>query len=154
MFGERAFGLYPLQYAATGFLRIKASALRRMIDELDLPLCNTAWGRGFWPFFQPMVIPMGPRAFHYLGEDWAFSHRLSQIGITPLADTSIRLWHFGRYPYGWEDAGAEPKCYATYVYRTSAPGAAPTGWLSSWPGFCSAILKLVRSRAWEQVSGE
>src|SRR5262249_24955363 len=32
---------YPLRYAATGFLRIQASVLRRMIDELKLPLCNT-----------------------------------------------------------------------------------------------------------------
>ena len=54
---------------------------------------------------------------HYLGEDWAFSHRLGQIGVTPLADTSIRLWHYGRYAYGWEEAGADPNRYRSFTYR-------------------------------------
>ena len=42
-FGESS-GLYPLKYAATGFLRIRAEVLRRMIHELALPLCNKRWG--------------------------------------------------------------------------------------------------------------
>ena len=108
-FGE-AGGLYPLRYAATGFLRLRVEVLRRMIAELGLPLCNARWGRGEWPFFQPTIVP-DPNGHHYLGEDWAFSHRLGQIGVVPLADTSIRLWHYGRYSYGWEDVGAEhPRC--------------------------------------------
>ncbi len=117
VFGAHAFGLYPLKYAATGFLRIKASVLRRMIEALDLPLCNTHWGRGVWPFFQPSVVPRGDGGRQYLGEDWAFSHRLAQIGVTPMADTSIRLWHYGRHAYGWEDAGIEAKRYATFTHR-------------------------------------
>ena len=117
VFGANAPGLYPLKYAATGFLRIKASVLRRMIAELDLPHCNRKWGRGEWPFFQPTVVPQGDGEFHYLGEDWAFSHRLARIGVTPMADTSIRLWHYGRHPFDWEDAGAEGKRFATYSYR-------------------------------------
>jgi len=118
LFGASAFGLYPLKYAATGFLRIRAPVLHRMIVELALPLCNTDWGRGFWPFFQSLAVPLESGTFHYLSEDWAFSHRLGQIGVTPLADTSIRLWHFGRYGYGWEDAGADVSRYPTYIYRT------------------------------------
>ena len=117
VFGAQAFGLYPLKYAATGFLRIRASVLRRMIDELNLPHCNTHWGRGTWPFFQPMVVPHGEGKEHYLGEDWAFSHRLHRIGVTPMADTSIRLWHYGRYGFSWEDVGIEPKRYATFTYH-------------------------------------
>ena len=117
VFGAHAFGLYPLKYAATGFLRIKAAVLRRMVEELDLPHCNTHWGRGEWPFFQPSVVPQGEGRRHYLGEDWAFSDRLARIGVTPMADTSIRLWHYGRYAFGWEDAGAEPRRFATYTHR-------------------------------------
>ncbi len=117
IFGQQAEDLYPLKYAATGFLRIRAEVLRRMIEELKLPLCNTRWGRGFWPFFQPLVVPLDGQHSHYLTEDWAFSHRLGQLGITPLADTSIRLWHYGRYCYGWEDAGADPVRYPSYIYR-------------------------------------
>jgi hypothetical protein len=117
LFGPDAPAPYPLRYAATGFLRIQASVLRRMIAELKLPLCNTLWGLGMWPFFQPLVVPQGPDKFHYLGEDWAFSYRLSQIGITPLADTTIRLWHWGRYGYTWEEAGSSATRYRSYSYR-------------------------------------
>ena len=117
VFGAHAFGLYPLKFAATGFLRIKAAVLQRMIDELDLPHCNTQWGRDEWPFFQPAVIPHGEGRRHYLGEDCAFSDRLARIGVTPMADTSIRLWHYGRYPFGWEDVGNEAKRYSTYTHR-------------------------------------
>ncbi len=130
VFGANAFGLYPLKYAATGFLRIKATVLRRLIDKLDLPHCNTHWGRGKWPFFEPMVVPQGDGRHHYLGEDWAFSHRLARIGVTPMADTSIRLWHYGRYAYGWEDAGIETKRFATFTHhlgggRTASGPASP-----------------------------
>jgi glycosyltransferase involved in cell wall biosynthesis len=117
VFGAHAFGLYPLKYAATGFLRIRAGVLRRMIEELDLPECNTHWGKGVWPFFRPEIVPHGEGKAHYLGEDWAFSHRLARIGVTPMADTSIRLWHYGRYGYGWEDVGIESKRFATYTHR-------------------------------------
>jgi hypothetical protein len=117
LFGPEAPCLYPLRYAATGFLRIRAEVLRRMIAELDLPLCNTHWGCGVWPFFQPMIVPQGLGKWHYLGEDWAFSHRLSQINVTPLADTSFRLWHWGRYGFTWEDAGSTIRRYRSYNYR-------------------------------------
>ena len=101
-------GLYPLQHAAGGFLRVKTSVLQTMIKELRLPLCNARWSRGFWPFFQPMIVPLDDGHHHYLSEDWFFSERLAQIGVVPLAETTIRLWHYGRYPFGWEDAGSGP----------------------------------------------
>ena len=104
VFGAHAFGLYPLKDAAAGFLRVKAAILRRMIAELDLPCCNTRSGRGVWPFFQPLVVAGDGGRSRYLEEDGAFSHRLERIGVTPMADSSIRLWHHGRQVVGWEDA--------------------------------------------------
>ena len=120
-FGEASPGPYPLKYAAGGFLRIKAEVLRRMIDELGLPACNATWGRRDWPFFMPMAAPMPDGSHHYLGEDWAFSFRLRQMGITPLADTSIRLWHHGPHAYGWEDAGAEAPRHPSYIIKIEGP---------------------------------
>jgi hypothetical protein len=117
LFGPDATGPYPLKYAATGFLRVRAGVLRRMIAELRLPLCNTLWGRGVWPFFMPVIVPQGKDKVHYLAEDWAFSYRLGQIGVTPLADTTIRLWHWGRYGFSWEDAGSDVKRYRSYSYE-------------------------------------
>jgi len=116
LFGPDAPGLYPVRFAATGFLRVKADVLRAMADRLELPLCNTKWGRGVWPFFMPLIIPHDGDKLHYLGEDWAFSHRLGLIGVAPLADTSVRLWHWGRYGYGWEDSGSDVKRYRSYNY--------------------------------------
>lgn len=120
VFGPEAPGLYPLKYAATGFLRIRAEVMRRMITELRLPLCNTHWGRGIWPFFMPMIVPHEQGKLHYLGEDWSFCYRLSQIGVTPLADTSIRLWHWGRYGFSWEDAGSTVQRYRTYNFQIAS----------------------------------
>lgn len=91
---------YPLYYAATGFLRIKTFVLEQMIKDLQLPLCNTQWGLGFWPFFLPMIVSNG-NDNHYLSEDWAFSKRLRQIGIIPIAVTSIQLQHWGRHGFTW-----------------------------------------------------
>jgi hypothetical protein len=132
--------LYPLRYAAAGFLRVHTAVLRRMMAEPRPPLCNTKWGRGAWPFFLPLVVPQDGDRWHYLGEDWAFSHRLGQLGITPLADASIRLWHWGRYGYGWEDAAARPRRHRSFRLRladgrvgygtsggTSSPGPGSAG---------------------------
>jgi hypothetical protein len=114
VFGPEAPGLYPLRYAATGFLRIRAEVLRLMIERLKLPLCNTHWGRGFWPFFYPLIVPQGEGKFHYLGEDWSFSYRLEKVGVTPMADTSFRLYHYGPYGYSWEEAGGDHPRFRTY----------------------------------------
>ena len=124
--GANAPNPYPLQYAAAGFLRIKVEVLSRMIEEQRLPLCNSEWGRRDWPFFQPTIVTQADGKNHYLGEDWAFSHRLHQIGITPLADTSIRLWHFGTYPFGWEDAGGETTRRPVYRMKID-PEPSPQG---------------------------
>ena len=120
-FGPESPGLYPLKYTAAGFLRVHSAALRQMISELHLPLCNLDWGRGCWPFFLPLIVENVSGNPHYLGEDWAFSHRLRQVGITPLADASIRLWHHGTYPYGWEDAGEDRPRHSSYRFRPFHP---------------------------------
>jgi hypothetical protein len=116
-FGIGAPAPYLLKYASGGFLRIRAGVLRRMISDLRLPLCNTAWGRGMWPFFMPAIVDMPGGGRHYLAEDWAFCHRLRQIGVNPVADTAIRLLHLGVYTFGWEDAGSEVFRYRNYQYH-------------------------------------
>lgn len=103
VFGSAAPGLYPMLYASTGFLCIRAEVLHRMIDELKLPLCH--WGpvKDFYPFFLPLCVPDGRGGTRYLTEDYSFSHRLHQIGVTPMADTTIKLYHIGRYGFSFED---------------------------------------------------
>jgi hypothetical protein len=109
VFGPAAPGLYAMLYASAGFLRVRAESLSRMIDELKLPECH--WGsiKGIYPFFQPLCVADGRGGTRYLTEDYSFCHRLQQIGVTPLADTSIRLFHYGKHGFNYEDLNPQPK---------------------------------------------
>lgn len=113
LFGKQG-GTYEVQFAAAGFLRIHASAFIQIIERLRLPACNTHWGQKIYPFFMPMLLDQGQGHVHYLTEDLAFSHRCRLAGITPLADTTIRLFHWGRYGYAWEDAGSSLERFQSY----------------------------------------
>lgn len=94
--GAITLGMYPLEYAGAEFLRIRTDSLRRMVEELGLPLCNTDRGRGVWPFFHPTIVSSNDGSSRYLGAVEAFYFRLRQVGITSLADTTIRLDPIGR----------------------------------------------------------
>jgi hypothetical protein len=120
-FGRRAYGLYPLSEAPAGFLRLRTHALGRMARELSLPACDAGPGPGFWPFFLPVVVPDGRGGHDYLAEGAAFTHRLGLLGVTPLADTSVRLWRAGRRasPVGDESPG--PDRHGSAVYRVVGP---------------------------------
>jgi hypothetical protein len=96
---------YPVVNVGAGFLRIRTDFLRRMAAELKLPYCRMADRYG-WPFFQPVVVQEGGET-RYLCEDYAFCWRCRQMGVTPLVDTSFRLYHIGDYAYGWEEAAGE-----------------------------------------------
>jgi glycosyltransferase involved in cell wall biosynthesis len=108
VFGPGAEGAYPLASAPAGFLRVRADALRRVAEALDLPLCDAASGPGFRPFFQPLVVPADGGGARYLGPAEAFSRRLALAGFTPLADTSVRLHRPARYLASWEDVYGDP----------------------------------------------
>jgi hypothetical protein len=115
VFGIAAPRSYVLNYAGGAFLRIQTAVLRRMITDLRLPLCNTRWGKGVWPFFMPLIVDGNDGRSHYLGEDWAFCHRLHQIGIKPIADTFFRLYHIGQHGFSWEETGSEVYRYRTFT---------------------------------------
>jgi hypothetical protein len=40
-----------------------------------------------------------------------------RAGLAICADTTIRLRHIGKHGFTWEEAGAEPRRYATYTYQ-------------------------------------
>ena len=119
--GPWADRLYPMRKLAGGFLRIKVSALKQIVRELKLPYCRMA-ERFAWPFFQPVVVEEDGET-RYLGEDYSFSWRCHQAGITPMADTSFRLYHIGGYPYGAEEAsGQYIERSARVEYHPTRPG--------------------------------
>ena len=132
VFGEEG-GLIEIKYAAAGFLYVRREAYEAIRDKLKLPLCNTRFGRGCWPFFQPCWIEeegAGDRgqetasgeAVHrvrhrYLTDDFAFCERARQVGLKIMADTTVRLWRVGSYGFGWEDAGRDPERFDTYHFH-------------------------------------
>jgi hypothetical protein len=124
-------GLVEVKYVAAGFLHVRRAAYDAIREKLNLPLCNTRFGRGIWPFFQPFAAeeeqvtihvssPETPPAVvrhRYLTEDFAFCHRARQAGLKIIADTTIRLWRVGTYGYGWEDAGNDTERFDTYHFH-------------------------------------
>lgn len=41
--------------------------------------------------------------------------RARQCGFNVMADTTVRLWHYGQYGYAWEDAGVDRPRHATFT---------------------------------------
>jgi hypothetical protein len=117
IFGQEG-GLTEILYGGTGFLLVHRDAYAEIQRQLRLPSCNDRWGRPMIPFFQPMVKPHLDGHW-YLAEDFAFCQRARQCGFKIMADTTIRLTHYGSYGYTWEEAGTDPKRYATYHFRLS-----------------------------------
>jgi len=131
VFGEEG-GLIEVTYVAAGFLYVRREAYETIRDQLKLPLCNTRFGRGCWPFFQPYWVEeetadrgqetettnaaQGIR-HRYLTEDFAFCERARRAGLKVMADTTIRLWRVGSYGFGWEDAGSDPERFDTYHFH-------------------------------------
>ena len=106
-------GLVEILYAAGGFTLVRSSVYVDVHQKLALPTCNEKFDAPFVPYYLPLVKETDEGAW-YLAEDFAFSERARQAGISVYADTRIRLRHIGRYAYQWEDAGAEPKRHASY----------------------------------------
>jgi hypothetical protein len=110
-------GLLEVRHAATGFLLTHRRVYEDIAAKFDLPVCNAGSKSPVVPYFLPMVIrdpQMGP---WYMSEDWSFCERARQAGHRVMVDTSLRVWHVGRYAYGWEDVGAGVKRSRTVDVR-------------------------------------
>ncbi len=114
VFGEEG-GLMELFYGATGFLYTRREVYETIQKAQNLPVCNVWEGQGVptVPYFLPMIVPWRGGNW-YLGEDFAFFERLRRAGFRIMADTRIRLRHYGGYGFSWEDAGQELPRFATF----------------------------------------
>jgi hypothetical protein len=111
-------GLVEILYAATGFLLVRREVYLKIQHRSALPLTNERFGEPLIPFFCPMAHPYQDGHW-YLAEDYAFSERAKQCGFSIVADTRIRLWHIGTYPFAWEDAGSEKARNASFTLHLS-----------------------------------
>ncbi len=113
-------GLAEIHYCGFGFVLTRRELYETMHRRLSLPVCNQRFGKPLVPYFAPLVVKDGDGAW-YLGEDYAFCERARQCGFKVLADTTVRLWHMGPYPYGWEDAGRDVERFAPYTFHLRPP---------------------------------
>jgi hypothetical protein len=117
---ELAFGvkgsITEVQYAGCGFMHVRREVFESIRSQLDLPMCNAQFAAPLIPYFQPLIIETVAGSW-YLAEDFSFCERARRCGYHIMADTTIRLFHYGNYGYSWEEAGIEQKRYGTFVYR-------------------------------------
>lgn len=99
-------GLLEVRYVGTGFLHTRRSVYEDVARKFDLPVCNAKFNVPTVPYFLPMVLNDPEHGFWYLSEAWSFCERARQAGHKVMVDTTVRLWHLGRYGYTWEDFGA------------------------------------------------
>lgn len=119
-FGQQG-GLIEIGYAATGFMYTQRCVYEDIQSRLGMPLCNETFGERIVPYFLPQVIEDAPGRHWYLAEDFSFCHRARQVGYRIMADTSIRLWHIGKYAYSWEDACGDRTRYETFMMSCTSP---------------------------------
>ena len=117
----RGGGFAPVRYAPCGMLLVRDWIYRRVQENCRLPTCQTNERWGVVPYFLPLVVDETPGPT-YLCEDFAFSHRVRQCGVTIWADMRMRLFHYGNYPFGWEDAGKDVERFQTYRFTLSRKG--------------------------------
>ena len=94
--------LIEVDYAATGFMLIKISAIKRLIKEKpELKYRNDvdgylSWGDNFYDFFPAQI---NPKTQKYESEDYGFCNLWRSIGGKVYVDPSINLQHFGSLSY-------------------------------------------------------
>lgn len=110
-------GLETVQYVATGFLLVQSVVYDAVKSDSRLVDCFHGGDSALTPYFLPMIRQMNDGRGWYLGEDYAFCERARRAGFDVRVDTTIRLRHFGRYGFSWEDAGEDRPRYADYTYH-------------------------------------
>ncbi len=111
-------GLLEIDRAGFGFTHTRREVYEAIVENEGLPTCNEVWGEAMTPYFQPMIVP-DAKGHSYLAEDFAFCERAKRAGFKIMADTRMRLFHVGSYPYGWEDAGGNLERYAGYAFHVN-----------------------------------
>lgn len=107
-------GLVEAKYVGCGFMLVHRRVYDAIRTQLQMPVCNQTFGNPITPYFLSMLMPIGDDDHWYLGEDYAFCERSRQCGHSIFIDTTIRLTHYGRYGYTWEDAGNDRPAFASY----------------------------------------
>jgi hypothetical protein len=91
----------PIRFAATGFLCFTYHAARtihermKALEGLDRVVIsdNNPRENSVIPFFQPILTRLESGKIYWLGEDFSFSHRAKQAGLTIVGALTTNLGH-------------------------------------------------------------
>lgn len=98
--------LVPVLYAGFGCVAHPLYVLKVLEAHSDVYRVSA----GFLTFFTPVLEYNGTtRAYDYLAEDYAFWHRVGEVGIPRFLDQEHRVIHWGQWPYQWEDNLFDPR---------------------------------------------
>ncbi len=112
-------GPVEVRYVGTAFLLTHRRLYEDIARTSELPVCNAKFNVPTVPYFLPMVVRDPSFDHWYLSEAWSFCERARQAGHKVMVDSSIRLWHIGRYGYGWEDVAVAVQRTPTAKIRFS-----------------------------------
>jgi hypothetical protein len=113
VFGKKG-GMQELLYAGTGFLLTRRQVYLDIEKTEQLVTVNKRWGKGYVPYFMPMIVPDGDEHW-YLADDFSFCERARRADYKIMTDTTVRLIHIGEYDYSWENTGAELSRYSNFT---------------------------------------
>lgn len=139
-------GLIPMDYVGMGFTYVQGQvyrAIQERLPEAQRSVRGGYQGKMVTPFFRPMLVPENG-GMCYLSEDYSFTARAKEAGFAPVADTTIRLGHWGRKKYTWDDLTWSPEQLSSLDIELGATDwKFPTdvrGWLTDEEGAGLAML--------------
>lgn len=86
------------EYIASGFMGISQRLLKKMVEEIPLPMLHPKSIK-FYPFFEDKQHPDRDGESIYLSEDYDFCEKARKVGVDSYVDTSIQLGHLGEYTF-------------------------------------------------------
>lgn len=105
--GKRTYYLngkiQEFQYIPWGFTGVSRRLLRKMVDELSLPLLGQSLGKSkveFYPFCETKV---SGEVDDITGDDTEFCEKAHKVGVKAYVDTAIQVAHLGDYIYNIQD---------------------------------------------------
>ena len=75
----------------------------------------------FIPYFLPEIIELNGMK-RYLPEDFVFCYRAAKAGYKIWCDTSISLWHVGRYGFSFRDMNQNVQAFFNEDIRNQSHG--------------------------------
>lgn len=91
--------IHEVEYVATGFLGISKRLLKKMVDELPLPLLNPNDWSTCYPFFECGRNLEREGDPIYISEDWDFCEKARKVGVKSYVDSEVQLGHLGEVTF-------------------------------------------------------